>query len=151
MNSPAENSPVAALPAASRSAKTNDRRAFLAGDGRSVWARRLRDLETLYADDLGGASALSEFQLGLISTCATLRCELEKLEGRLSVGEAVDLDQFGRLVGHYRRVCETLGIERRRRYVVPTISEIANEIADSKREEEHAARASTPPSALLMR
>jgi hypothetical protein len=24
---------------------------------------------------------LSEFQLGLVGTCATLRCELEKLEG----------------------------------------------------------------------
>jgi hypothetical protein len=121
MNSPAENGSVAALPAASRSAKTNDRRQFLAGDGRSTWARRQRDLEILYADDLGGASALSEFQLGLISTCATLRCELEKLEGRLSVGEAVDLDQFGRLVGHYRRVCETLGIERRKRDVTPSL------------------------------
>jgi hypothetical protein len=121
MNSPAENSLVVALPAASRSAKTNDRRQFLAGDGRSVWARRQRDLEVLYADDLGGASALSEFQLGLISTCATLRCELEKLEGRLSVGEPVDLDQFGRLVGHYRRCCETLGVERRKRDLTPTV------------------------------
>jgi hypothetical protein len=136
---PADSAPLAAMPASSRSAKTNDRRQFLAGDGRSVWARRQRDLEVLYADDLGGASALSEFQCGLISTCATLRCELEKLEGRLSVGEAVDLDQFGRLVGHYRRVCETLGVERRKRFVVPTISDIANEIAASKREAEHAA------------
>jgi hypothetical protein len=121
VKSPADSAFVAALPAASRSAKTNDRRQFLVGDGRSVWARRLRDLETLYADDLGGASALSEFQLGLISTCATLRCELEKLEGRLSVGEVVDLDQFGRLVGHYRRVCETLGIERRAKNIVPDL------------------------------
>jgi hypothetical protein len=127
MKSAAESSNVAALPAACRSAKTNDRRAFLAGDGRSVWARRLRDLEALYADDLGGASALSEFQLGLISTCATLRCELEKLEGRLSVGEAVDLDQFGRLVGHYRRCCETLGIERRSRTVGQTFGSLLAE------------------------
>jgi hypothetical protein len=92
----------------------------------------------LYADDLGGASALSEFQCGLISTCATLRCELEKLEGHLSVGEPVDLDQFGRLVGHYRRCCETLGVERKQRFVVPTIADIANEIAASKREEQAA-------------
>ena len=81
-------------------------------------------------DDLGGESTLSEFQLGLISTCATLRCELEKLEGRLSVGEAVDLDQFGRLVGHYRRVCETLGIERRARDISPTLSDILREQQD---------------------
>lgn len=130
MKSAADSALIAALPAASRSAKTNDRRAFLAGDGHSVWARRQRDLEVLYGDDLGGESTLSEFQLGLISTCATLRCELEKLEGRLSVGEAVDLDQFGRLVGHYRRVCETLGIERRARDISPTLSDILREQQD---------------------
>src|SRR5450756_726329 len=127
MKSAADSALIAALPAASRSAKTNDRRAFLAGDGRSIWARRQRDLEVLYAGDLGGESTLSEFQLGLISTCATLRCELEKLEGRLSVDEAVDLDQFGRLVGHYRSVCETLGIERRARDIGPTLSDFLRE------------------------
>ena len=50
-----------------------------------------------------------------------MRCELEKLEGRLSVGEEIDLDQFGRLAGHYRRICETLGIERRKRDITPDL------------------------------
>ena len=99
MRSNAISSALAPMPPSSRSAKTNRRRSFVDGDGRGLWARRWRDLEALYIDDLGGASALSEFQLGLVGTCATLRCELEKLEGRLSVGEAVDLDQFGRLAG----------------------------------------------------
>jgi hypothetical protein len=110
-----KSSPVSALAVPmqprQRSAKTNGRRSFVGGDGRGLWARRWRDLRALYADDLGGASALSEFQLGLVGTCATLRCELEKLEGRLSLGETVDLDQFGRF--------ETLGIERRSRDVTP--------------------------------
>ena len=105
------------------------RRSFVDGDGRGLWARRWRDLEALYIDDLGGASALSEFQLGLVGTCATLRCELEKLEGRLSVGEAVDLDQFGRLAGHYRRICETLGIERRKRDLTPSVAEYVARIS----------------------
>ena len=74
-------------------------------------------MEALYSDDLGGASALSEFQLGLVATASTLRCELEKLEGRLSLGHEIDLDLFGRLAGHYRRICETLGIERKARDV----------------------------------
>jgi hypothetical protein len=136
---PADSALLAALPAASRSARTNGRRLFVDGDGRGPWARRWRDLQALYADDLGGAATLSEFQLGLVGTAATMRCELERLEGQLSLGEAVDTDMYGRIAGHYRRICETLGIERRRRYVVPTIFEIANEIAASKREEEHAA------------
>jgi hypothetical protein len=129
MRSNAISSDVAPMPAASRSAKTNGRRSFVDGDGRGLWARRWRDLEALYIDDLGGASALSEFQLGLVGTCATLRCELEKLEGRLSVGEAVDLDQFGRLAGHYRRICETLGIERRKRDLTPSVAEYVARIS----------------------
>jgi hypothetical protein len=127
-NMPADRSLVAPMPAACRSARTNGRRLFVDGDGRGPWARRWRDLKFLYADDIGGESSLSEFQLGLVGTAATLRCELEKLEGRLSVGEAVDLDQFGRLAGHYRRIVETLGLERRTRDVTPSLADIAAEI-----------------------
>jgi hypothetical protein len=86
---------------------------FVEGSGRSPWARRRRDLEALYADDLNGVSGLTGFQIGLIQTAATLRVELEQLEGKLSDGHAVDLDKYGRLCGHYRRICETLGLERR--------------------------------------
>jgi hypothetical protein len=85
-------------------------------------------------------SALSEFQLGLVGTAATLRCELEKLEGRLSMGEAVDLDQFGRAAGHYRRICETLGIERKQRDVTPTLAEHLAQI-EREAERERAAAA----------
>jgi hypothetical protein len=106
-----------------RSRRTNGSSLFVAGDGRGAWARRWRDLVALYADDLGGHDVLSAFQAGLVETAATLRCELEKLEGRLSLGGEVDLDQFGRLTGHYRRVCETLGIERRKRDLIPSLNE----------------------------
>jgi hypothetical protein len=116
--------------ASSRSAKTNGRRRFVDGDGRGPWARRWRDLQNLYADDLGGASMLSEFQLGLVGTAATLRCELERLEGQLSLGEAIDLDLFGRIAGHYRRVCETLGVERRKRDLVPSVQDYIAHTAD---------------------
>jgi hypothetical protein len=129
MESLKDSSVIATIPAASRSAKTNGRRKFVDGDGRGPWARRWRDLQALYADDLGGASALSEFQLGLIATASTLRCELERLEGRLSLGENIDVDAFGRLAGHYRRICETLGIERKPKDVTPTLDDIAREIA----------------------
>ena len=128
MNMPSESRLTVAVPAVSRSAKTNGSRQFVAeGDGRGPWARRWRDLQALYRDDLGGASSLSEFQLGLIATASTLRCEIERLEGRLSLGETVDLDQFGRLAGHYRRICETLGIERKARTIGPTLSDLLRE------------------------
>ena len=134
---PAETAMITPRLATVRSRKTNGRRAFVEGDGRSPWARRWRDLKELYADDLGGASTLSEFQLGLIATAASLRCEIEKLEGRLSVGdESIDLDQLGRLVGHFRRIVETLGVERRRRDLVPDLhTYLANKAAQQTTED----------------
>jgi len=136
---PADSTAVARLPPSSRSAKTNGRRLFVDGDGRGPWARRWRDLQALYADDLGGESALSEFQLGLVGTAATMRCELERLEGQLSLGEPVDTDMYGRIAGHYRRICETLGIERRRRDIThQSLEEIAAEL-EAEREVAEAA------------
>ena len=41
-----------------------------------------------------------------------MEIELEALEGKLSRGEPIDLDMFGRLSGHLRRVLETVGINR---------------------------------------
>jgi hypothetical protein len=70
-----------------------------AGDGRGPWARRRRDLEALFADDMGGASILTEFQLSLVATAATLRLELERMEGRMSMGEVVDIDRYDRAAG----------------------------------------------------
>jgi hypothetical protein len=105
--------PTAKLPPTSRSAKTNGGRQFVAGNGNSAWARRWRDLQSLYVCDIGDEASLSEFQLGLIDTAATLRCELERLEGQLSMGNTIDTDMYGRIAGHYRRIAATLGIEKR--------------------------------------
>ena len=133
-----ESTQIAPMAACARSAKTNGRRKFVDGDGRGPWARRWRDLQALYADDLssGSVSTLSEFQLGLIATAATLRCELERLEGKLSLGEDINLDVFGRLAGHYRRIVETLGIERRARDVTP---DLQTYLGQARNEEEAAA------------
>jgi hypothetical protein len=37
------------------------------------------------------------------------------MEGRLSLGHEVCMDQYGRLAGHLRRILETLGVERKQR------------------------------------
>ena len=82
---------------------------------------------------MGGTSTLSEFQLGLVGTAATLRCELERLEGQLSLGGAIDTDLYGRIAGHYRRICSELGIERRQRDVTPSVADyVAHTAADEE-------------------
>ena len=100
-----------------RSAVTNGRRTFVDGDGNAAWTRRWRDLVRAHAVDLGGADILSEAQSSLVRRTATIEIELEQLEGKLSKGEAVDLDAYTRAAGHLRRILETLGIERKSRDV----------------------------------
>jgi hypothetical protein len=95
-----------------RSAVSNGKRLFVEGDGRSPWSRRYYDLIALHVSDLGGRSNLSEAQLALIKRAATLEVELEQMEGRLSLGQSIDLDVFGRATGNLRRVWESLGLKR---------------------------------------
>ena len=102
-----------------RSRVTTGRKVFVEGDGNSRWARRYRDLIAAHCQDLGGADLLSEAQLSLIRRASAIELELEQAEGRLSMGEAVDLDAFTRAAGHLRRLFETLGLERRQKDVLP--------------------------------
>jgi hypothetical protein len=96
-----------------RSAVTSGRKLFVKGDPNSAWARRFHDLVVGHVVDAGGRDMLSEAQFALCKRAAALECELEQLEGRLSQGEQVDLDRYGRAASHLRRILETLGLERR--------------------------------------
>jgi hypothetical protein len=125
------NGPVAMRKAGHRrirSAVTNGTRAYVVGDGNSPWARRQRDLAAMHAEDAGGADSLSAAQLSLCQRAATLETELEFLEGQLSLGQRVDMDCYGRLAGHLRRILETLGVERKAKDVTPSLADIIDGI-----------------------
>jgi hypothetical protein len=96
-----------------RSAVTSGRRQFVNGDPNSAWARRFHDLVVGHIADAGGRDRISEAQFALCKRAAALECELEQLEGRLSQGEQVDLDRYGRAASHLRRILESIGLERR--------------------------------------
>lgn len=104
-----------------RSKVTNGRRVFaIGGDGRGAWTRRWKDLFEAHVEDLGGVARLSESQVSLCRRIAAIEVQLEQAEAKMSEGSVdVDLDQYGRLAGHMRRMMETLGIERRVRDVTP--------------------------------
>jgi hypothetical protein len=128
------------------SAVTSGRRLFaIDGDPLSPWSRRYRDLLAGHVSDLGGRDAsLSESQLSLIRRVSTVEVELEAMEARLSRGEDVDLDLYGRLLGHLRRAVETLHSTSLKRHVKePTALDnwLAVEArAEAKRAERKAAR-----------
>jgi hypothetical protein len=95
-----------------RSQATSGRRVFVDGDGNSRLARRYRDLIAAHCQDLGGVDLLSEAQLSLIKRASAIELELEQMEGKLSLGGAIDLDVFTRSASHLRRLFETIGIAR---------------------------------------
>lgn len=122
-SSPSDRSAVDPRTTYNRSAVTNGKRLFVEAGGKSAWARRYRDLLVLHADDLGGGSMLSEAQHSLIRRAATLEIECERLEGRLSDGHDVDLDVYARTCSHLRRILESLGLERAKRTIEPSLSD----------------------------
>ena len=126
VNSSAVRSAPTAKNARLRSRVTNGKAAFVSGDGRSPWARRWRDLIELHVADLGGVAALSEAQRSLVKRAATIECELEQVEGRLSLGKAQDLATYATAAAHLRRLFESLGLERRARDMGSVIDSTAS-------------------------
>jgi hypothetical protein len=122
-----------------RSAVTNGARLFVEGSGTSAWSRRYADLIAGHVGDMGGRDMISEAQFSLIKRASCIEVELEVLEGRLSQGELVDLDCFGRGASHLRRILETLGLERKPKDIGPTLGDLIRE--DQRQQREAAARA----------
>jgi hypothetical protein len=105
-----------------RSRITNGNALLPGVDGRSVWARRCRDVINLHISDLGGDDNVSEAEKSIIRRCAALTVELEHLEFLFATaGEATadQLDLYQRTANSLRRLLEAVGIERRPRDVGP--------------------------------
>ena len=79
-------------------------------DGRSTWARRLRDLINVHSSDYGGVVNMSEAEKSLIRRAATLTTELELMECKFAKAEDGAelwmLDAYQRGVNTLRRTYE---------------------------------------------
>ena len=109
-----------------RSRITNGSGLLQGVDGRSVWARRMRDLVEAHTADLGGLDMCSQAEQSLVRRVATLSVELEHLEARFATaGGALpqDLDLYQRTANSLRRLLESVGSKRRPRDVTPVLSE----------------------------
>lgn len=91
------------------------------GDGRTVWARRLRDLIALMTVDAGGDDLLTEGQRALIRRAAVLTVECERMEVKFANDEATPkmLEEYGRATNTLRRTLETIGLKRVARDITP--------------------------------
>ena len=113
---PSDSASITATKPTARSRVSNGSTILAGVDGRSVWARRFRDLIDLHVADLGGPSVTSEAERSVIRRAAALEVELERLEARFAQsGEAdpADLDLYQRTSNTMRRHLEAVGLERR--------------------------------------
>ncbi len=93
-----------------RSRVTNGSKLHPNIDGRSVWARRLRDLIEIYSD---GVRNLSGSKQSLIRRAATLTIELERTEAEFAEGDKADaaaLSSYQTTSNSLRRLLEAVDI-----------------------------------------
>ena len=102
-----------------RSRVTNGSALLPGVDGRSVWARRLRDVSDAIIGDLGGSDMLSEAQRSIVRRAATLTVELERMERNFALGyaKAEDIDLYQRAANTLKRLLMAVGLKRRARPV----------------------------------
>jgi hypothetical protein len=114
----------AQAPRHARSRVTNGSAILPGVDGRSQWARRLRDLIALHVADLGGIDNVSEAEKAILRRAATLATECERMEVMFALaGEAKPdvLDSYIRAANSMRRMLEALGLKRVPRDVTPSL------------------------------
>ncbi len=94
-------------------------------DGRTMAARRARELIDAIERDLGGADRLSEGARQLVQRAAVLGAFIESCEAKWLGGEAVPLGDYLAAINSQRRVLATIGLERRARDVTPLRERLA--------------------------
>lgn len=117
-----KESATAAKPLPSFTTRKGNASFALAGvDGRSLMARRFREIFCGIESDLGGD--LSEAQRHLVARAATLAIWCEQREAELGEGGEFDAGAYATIANALRRLLSDLGLERRARDVTPRLSE----------------------------
>jgi hypothetical protein len=114
---------VASRSKAARSRVTSRKAVLFGVDGRSMQARRFKDLIEQMAEDLGGHAGLSEGQRQLIRRCAMLSAECERMEADSALGLPFNVDTYGMLADRLGRALTRLGLKRVAKDVTPTLQD----------------------------
>ena len=117
-----DRTPMAGPSPTSRSRITNGTAILEGADGRSSIVRRYRDVYSSLIEDLGGEDRASEGQRQLARRAGALVVQAESIEAEIVRGEAIDADDYVRLVNALNRTLCNLGLERRPRDVTPDLT-----------------------------
>jgi hypothetical protein len=122
-----------------RSRITNGRDVLPDVDGRSLIARRYRDISSAIIVDQGGADQCSESRLQLIRRFAAAAVLAEQLESRLANGEQIDVQEHATLSSVLVRLATKIGVDRVPRDISgPTLSDLVRWDDEEQRQEEAA-------------
>jgi len=98
--------PTARSSTTNRSAVTNGSKLLVGIDGRSPSARRFRDLVQAYTAEIGGD--LSQTEMAMIKTAASLSLSAEMMQADIVNGKIVDADELIRLSSEVRRILDAI-------------------------------------------
>jgi len=98
--------PIARSSTTNRSAVTNGTKLLVGIDMRSPTARRYRDLVQAYKAEIGGD--LSEPEMAMIKTAASLSLSAEIMQADIVNGKMVNSDELIRLSSEVRRILDAI-------------------------------------------
>jgi hypothetical protein len=131
-----DSSPVALGKSAARARKGHARSAVSTGrdvlpgvDGRSLIARRYRDIASAILIDQGGEDLCSESRKQLVRRFAAAAVLAEQMESRLANGERIDIAEHALLCSTLVRVAQRIGINRIPKDIVPSLGDLLREAA----------------------
>jgi hypothetical protein len=112
--------PIARSSTTNRSAVTNGTKLLVGIDGRSPTARRFRDLVQAFKAEIGGD--LSQTEMAMIKTAASLTLTAELMQADIVNGKMVDSGDLIRLSSEARRIlAEIAGKASKRKPTVPAL------------------------------
>ena len=88
-------------------------------DGRSVIARRYRDISAAILVDQGGVERCSESRKQLIRRFAAAAVLAEQMEAKLARGEKIDIAEHATLSSTLVRLAQRIGIDRLPQDITP--------------------------------
>src|ERR1700676_2343169 len=105
--------PIARTSKANRSAVTNGSKLLVGIDMRSPTARRFRDLVQAYKAEIGGD--LSEPEMAMIKTAASLSLTAELMQADIVNGKPSNTDDLIRLSSEVRRILDAITLKAGKR------------------------------------
>ena len=102
---------------------SNSRDVSLNVDGRSVIARRYREIASAIMADQGGADRCSESRQQLIRRFAAAAVLAEQMEAQLARGEKIDIAKHALLCCTLVRLAHGIGLDRVPRELTPTLAD----------------------------